>query len=109
MVENGSGRAGLSRAALIVIGVGGYVAFVCEVIFFLNMKAGDSRDALLCLLSTIACMTGAAVYVWVRRSVAPDVCRTTLRPAFRGYILGAALFVAAATLIMVSGFIAGIK
>ncbi len=106
MVENGSGRAGLSRAVLIVIGVGGYVAFVCEVIFLLSMKGGDSRDSLLCLLSVIACMTGAAVYAWVGRSVAPEMCRKTLRPAFRGYILGAVCFVAAATLMMVCGVIA---
>ena len=106
MVENGSGGAGVSRAVLIVIGVGGYVAFVCEVIFLLSMKGGDSRDSLLCLLSVIACMTGAAVYAWLRRSVAPEMCRKTLRSAFRGYILGATYVVAAATLMMVCGVIA---
>jgi hypothetical protein len=66
------------------------------------MKGGDSRDALLCLLSTIACMTGAAVYALAGRRVPPEM-RRTLRAAFRGYVLGALFFVGAATLMSVAG------
>ncbi len=70
----------------------GYAAFLAQPLFYLMGKGDSSWELGIGVASSAICIAGAIIYICAGRLVLRGVSRAALRPVFRPYILGTALF-----------------
>jgi hypothetical protein len=87
-------RAKVSPATLVTVQLVGYAAFFVQVIFLLAAKGGSWWELALWATGCVICIAGVAAYACIGRLILPGTDRAALRPAFRPYILGGAVFAA---------------
>ncbi len=84
----------------------GYAAFLAQPWFWLMGKGGGSWELGIWVASSAICLAGAIVYGCAGRLVLRGVSRSALRPVFRPYLLGSAVFAGIAALS--ASFLAGL-
>ncbi len=88
----------LSPTTLAALRLVGYAAFFAQPWFGLMAKGSSSWECWIWVASIVICIAGAITYGCAGRLVLRGVSRAALRPFFRPYILGTAVFAGTAAL-----------
>ncbi len=81
-----------SAATLNALRSVGYVGFFVQVAFSFLAKDHSRWECGVWVASGVICLAGVAIYACIGRLILPGISRSELRPFFRPYILGGALF-----------------